>query len=272
MKDSASAAFDLHATWLKLLPRQRPEWATSLLAADGEVRGWCTEERRKSWRKAVGCQHALSSDFTVILQDHLQTKGADSWTARCIPRGDLQTTFTFKGFEEVKSTSCRVSAPLTLQWDKYTLWSFCRGKAPRCNDLCTRGCPGRQSGGAGVAAWGRHWVPRLQVRRLGLQRDTEAMVRSAEQTVAQGDAPSSHCIRTASSSQLDPLLDTVRCCGVTSSRAQGSAPLLCCLSPGACRWWCAEGSACSCCTAALTAIGTQRGCRRVEGWLEAGSM
>mmetsp|Transcript_5922 Transcript_5922/g.16926 ORF Transcript_5922/g.16926 Transcript_5922/m.16926 type:complete len:1162 (-) Transcript_5922:780-4265(-) len=59
-----------------------------------------------------------------ILQEHLRTKGVGSWSARCIPRGDLLATFSFKGFEEV--------------------------------------------------------------RRLGLQRDTEALVRGADIKIAKG--------------------------------------------------------------------------------------
>ena len=88
---------------------------TSSQAADAEVRAAALSSALKTRHQAMGCQDALSSHITVVLQEHLRTGGVGSWTARRIPRGDLQATFVFTGFEEVEASSPKLPMVLTLQ-------------------------------------------------------------------------------------------------------------------------------------------------------------
>jgi hypothetical protein len=113
------------------------------------------------------------------------------WAQPHIPRGDLQATFVFKGYDEVGAGF---------------VWSLFSHYGPAL-ELAGRFAPAKSS-------WARMLaIPAPQVRRLGLRQDTEAAVRASKQQPDGGGAGEWWRAR------LEPLLCTIQ---------PARCPSLCC--------------------------------------------
>lgn len=131
-----------------------------------------------------------------LIQSCRQPDG--SWVQPCIPRGDLQATFVFKGYDEVGwpgiSAAVRGGREVAAG---VTCLAYCTGRyyAPSmCCAAVTKCLMNAPSLALQVVLplTPFHVAPSLQVRRLGLRKETEEAVRACKQLEA-GSASELSC-------------------------------------------------------------------------------